>query len=596
MMRKTILTVCLALSFAVPAFAQNWMTVTATNIQNAKGDKLPLGQACLLPTLLDGTPTSFNVGGGGQAIKRAVCTSVSTGALSIPLPNTSLTNPRNVCLALTVVDSNNNETVMDLGYQCLQPSPTAYWCASSTCNLDNYIPALAPLVQVQAGPPGPQGPAGGGYRVPYTQTFTSATAVTILGVSHGYATTGILTACFDNGTPAHAIEPAQLYINASTYDVTILFARPQSGMCVINGGTGPVGPMGPSGGSTNWRGTCNGATVYSPLDACGYNGSSYVATAGLSGILPPSAPWQLLASIGAQGIQGPQGATGATGTTGPQGATGAQGPQGITGATGAPGVTGAQGPQGSTGPQGVKGDTGSQGIQGATGPANTLSVLSTTTLSPGANATVNISGAAPNQSLAFGIPQGVQGSKGDTGLMGPAGYAATNFILSSAAALTGYNEINAASSITVTLPAPASTSGATAVLYNNTSYINTLGVPHTFPPGTNYRSLSPHELAVFMSDGSRWQQVSSSTTPYSDSAVTLGGSALSAGVCSSVTAMSVSVTYGDAYKVIVSPQTYPGDNFYWRGYVDSSGNVVIQVCAATAGTPPSGSYFYTLTL
>ena len=49
------------------------------------------------------------------------------------------------------------------------------------------------------------------------------------------------------------------------------------------------------------------------------------------------------------------------------------------------------------------------GIQGS--PAN-MSVGSTTTLSAGSSATVSISGAAPNYSLAFGIPQGTVGATG----------------------------------------------------------------------------------------------------------------------------------------------------------------------------------------
>lgn len=54
-------------------------------------------------------------------------------------------------------------------------------------------------------------------------------------------------------------------------------------------------------------------------------------------------------------------------------------------------------------------------IVGPAGPANTLSVSGTTTGSAGSSASVTISGTAPSQSLAFTIPRGDKGEKGDTG-------------------------------------------------------------------------------------------------------------------------------------------------------------------------------------
>ena len=60
---------------------------------------------------------------------------------------------------------------------------------------------------------------------------------------------------------------------------------------------------------------------------------------------------------------------------------------------------------------GPKGDTGATGATGATGPANTLTVGSVTTLAAGSLATITITGTAPNQTVNFGIPQGVQGEQ-----------------------------------------------------------------------------------------------------------------------------------------------------------------------------------------
>jgi hypothetical protein len=58
----------------------------------------------------------------------------------------------------------------------------------------------------------------------------------------------------------------------------------------------------------NWRGAYNSGTTYGASDAVQYNGSSFVATAGVINVAPysssptsPTAPWNLLAEIGATG-------------------------------------------------------------------------------------------------------------------------------------------------------------------------------------------------------------------------------------------------------------------------------------------------------
>ena len=72
-------------------------------------------------------------------------------------------------------------------------------------------------------------------------------------------------------------------------------------------------------------------------------------------------------------------------------------------------------------PKGEKGDQGPRGPQGLQGPANVLSVGSVTTGQPGTNAEVTISGTAPNQTIDFKIPQGIQGIQGPQGQRGPQG-------------------------------------------------------------------------------------------------------------------------------------------------------------------------------
>jgi hypothetical protein len=68
----------------------------------------------------------------------------------------------------------------------------------------------------------------------------------------------------------------------------------------------------------------------------------------------------------------------------------------------------------------------------------------------------------------------------------------------------------------------------------------------------------------------------------------IGGGALTAGTCASTVVGVTGAT--SSMSVSVTPGTYPGDAFYWRGYVSSSNNVTVSVCAAVAGTPTASTY------
>ena len=99
------------------------------------------------------------------------------------------------------------------------------------------------------GAPGTWTLHGGG--APYISSLISGpdSTRTIAGATHGFTTTALLVAVYDNASPRNAIQVAWT-VNASTYDVTIAFATPQSNYyVVINGGVGPAGPSGPSGSS-----------------------------------------------------------------------------------------------------------------------------------------------------------------------------------------------------------------------------------------------------------------------------------------------------------------------------------------------------------
>lgn len=107
------------------------------------------------------------------------------------------------------------------------------------------------------------------------------------------------------------------------------------------------------------------------------------------------------------------------------------------------------------GPQGPKGDP---GAPGAPGVAATITVSSTTTTAPGANAQVVQSGTPQNASLAFFIPRGAQGPAGSTGPQGPIGPtgaqgpAGPGNTLSVGNVITGAAGSSAAASITGTPP------------------------------------------------------------------------------------------------------------------------------------------------
>ena len=67
----------------------------------------------------------------------------------------------------------------------------------------------------------------------YANSFTSQTAITILGTAHNLGTADLQVTIYDNGSPRKRIEADTVTINATTFDVAIAFAAPQSGRYVI---------------------------------------------------------------------------------------------------------------------------------------------------------------------------------------------------------------------------------------------------------------------------------------------------------------------------------------------------------------------------
>jgi hypothetical protein len=161
-MIKRLIALLFCLS-ALPLCAQTgYTTVQSTHFTDSTGALITNATIQFSPVAANGTtPIAYQVNGNGQATFAAVQTQVTGGVFSLHLADTNLTQPRNVCFSVTVTDNASGNTLLGaLGYACVQPQWTAYWCVAGACNFDAYQPNLAPLALTQTGPPGPQGPAG----------------------------------------------------------------------------------------------------------------------------------------------------------------------------------------------------------------------------------------------------------------------------------------------------------------------------------------------------------------------------------------------------------------------------------------------------
>lgn len=77
-------------------------------------------------------------------------------------------------------------------------------------------------------------------------------------------------------------------------------------------------------------------------------------------------------------------------------------------------------------------------------------------------------------------------------------------------------------------------------------------------------------------------------TGYSATSTSLGGSALTAGTCSTGTVTVTGAAVGmDAHA---TPSTYPGDGSTWAAYVSAANTVTLKVCAIVALTPVASVY------
>lgn len=68
----------------------------------------------------------------------------------------------------------------------------------------------------------------------------------------------------------------------------------------------------------------------------------------------------------------------------------------------------------------------------------------------------------------------------------------------------------------------------------------------------------------------------------------IGGSALTPGNVSSGTVAIAGAT--TLMAVMATPETYPGDDAYWHGYISSPGTVTVDVGVVNSGTPVASAY------
>jgi hypothetical protein len=70
----------------------------------------------------------------------------------------------------------------------------------------------------------------------------------------------------------------------------------------------------------------------------------------------------------------------------------------------------------------------------------------------------------------------------------------------------------------------------------------------------------------------------------------LGGGALLAGACASVTTTTGVSGLSSTTAMVTTPQSDPGDGFFWNSIVMSATSIKTRVCASVAGTPTSSLY------
>jgi hypothetical protein len=83
----------------------------------------------------------------------------------------------------------------------------------------------------------------------FTAFFTNASVVSVPGSTHNLATGNLIVECYDNASPSNMVEPSQITVDPTTYNVTVTFAAAETGRCVLNGYSGSGSSNGLGGGA-----------------------------------------------------------------------------------------------------------------------------------------------------------------------------------------------------------------------------------------------------------------------------------------------------------------------------------------------------------
>ncbi len=138
--------------------AAQTVTVSSSSFTDSGGHPVN-GVITFQPALVNGVAASYQKGGGGVVVAKSVTAQIVNGAFSLTLPDTTLTNPANICFVVKAAIPFTEVPLLGPGYNCVQPHGTALsggdWCQAGTCNFDLYvpnIPALPVIVTNSSGP------------------------------------------------------------------------------------------------------------------------------------------------------------------------------------------------------------------------------------------------------------------------------------------------------------------------------------------------------------------------------------------------------------------------------------------------------------
>jgi len=246
-MKKSFLLFALVAALAVRVHAQNWATVTATNITDLNQQKLAAGQLCFLATDQNDNPISFGAGGGGQVLKRAFCSLISTGAVTaFTVPNPAQTTPAGIFYRVTVKDSSS-------GLEVLHYTQVTF--SGATFNFDNYAPLNAGSFAPPAGT-AVSGNLSVNGNLSVTGTFSAGLlGASGLGINGAAANTNAVNGPSGwtvqaGGTPEITVNSAGVSINAPSFIGNVSMPATASATSSANFGTALE-----SWNSSFWNGT-----------------------------------------------------------------------------------------------------------------------------------------------------------------------------------------------------------------------------------------------------------------------------------------------------------------------------------------------------